>query len=352
MSQERKSGFQPELEIGGAVIGPMHPAYIIAEIGPNHDGSAKTAERLIDAARDAGCDAVKFQYHRAEAEIFDRTTKSYYFNETRYEFIRRVQEFPHPVHQALRERTWDRGLGYLCSVFSEETAAAVIDLRPDAIKIPSGEVGNPWLLETVGKSGIPVIASSGMSPLEEIDAMMETLGTVSSQVALLHCVSEYPTALEDMNLRMIPTLAERYGCPVGLSDHSRRFAQIATSIALGARLIEVHFTFDRTLSGPDHHVSLTPEEMAHLVGLVRDCEKALGRATKEMGPHASEMRESFTNSIVARRHISPGDILSRENITLKKPGTGLAPSHLGDILGRRARSVIPLNSLIKLEDIE
>lgn len=345
-----KFNFSENVVIGDRTVGPGHASYMIAEIGPNHNGSLDEAERLIDAAKEVGCDAVKFQYHLAEAEIFDRTTRSYYYDESRYDFIRRVQEFPHADHKRLRERVRDQGLGYLCSVFSEEAAERVAELDPDGFKIPSGEVGNPWLLDNVGKSTKPVVVSSGMSPLSEIDAMMKTLGGVTDQVVLLHCLSEYPTALEDMNLNVIPNFAQRYGCPIGLSDHSRHFPEIAASVALGSSMIEVHFTFDRKAAGPDHHVSVTPNEMKQLIISVRNIENALGHSEKQLGKHVEDMRGSYTNSIVARQDIVPGEELSRSNLTLKKPGTGLGPSCLPELLGRQARNTIKAGTPLKQSD--
>ena len=342
--------FQPTFDIGGKAVGDAAPCLVVAEIGPNHDGDPARAMALVDAAADAGCDALKFQYHIADAEIFDRTTKSYYFDETRYDFIKRVQEFPQAVHEKLRAHVRERGLLYICSVFSEAAAERVTALDPDAFKLPSGEAGNPWLIERVARSGRPVIVSSGMSPIEEIDALLDTLRPVTEKVVLLHCVSEYPTRREDMHLRLIPVLHARYGCPVGLSDHSRNIVEISASVALGAAMIEVHFTFDRTAHGPDHHVSLLPGEMAALVGRVRDLEAALGRSEKILSAHAGAMRASFTNSIVASRPIRRGEILSRDNLTLMKPGTGLPATKLPNVLGRRALTDVPALTALKPED--
>ena len=181
---------------------------------------------------------------------------------------------------------------------------------------------------------------------------MEALQKVTSEVVLLHCISEYPTAREDMHLRMIPALRDRYGCPVGLSDHSRNIPEIAASAALGAAMIEVHVTFDRNASGPDHHISLLPDEMMMLVSHVRQIEAALGRPEKILGAHASNMRASFTNSIVTRRAVLAGETLARDNIMLMKPGTGLGPVELPRILGRRAATDLPARTAIKFGDVE
>lgn len=342
--------FKQAFKIGNKHVGDSAKCLVIGEIGPNHDGDPQKALNLIEVCAEAGCDGVKFQYHLADAEIFDRSTKSYYYNETRYNFIKRVQEFPHAIHQRLRDTTRERGLVYLCSVFSEEAVEKVASLDVDAFKIPSGEVGNPWVLEQVAACHKPVVVSSGMSPATEIDDMMNTLAAASDEVILLHCLSEYPTARSDMHLRMIPSLHARYGCPVGLSDHSRNIPEVAASVALGATMIEVHVTFDREASGPDHHVSLLPGELRDLVSRVRVLEEALGKPEKVLGAHATDMRASFTNSIVTRCAIRAGEIFSRENLTLMKPGTGLPPSQLSRILGRKAVSDIPSLTALKRED--
>ncbi len=347
----KRPSFEPTFKIGKRGIGGGAPCIVVAEIGPNHNGDPGAALALIKAAAECGCDAVKFQYRLADAEIFDRATVAYHVGEPRYNFIKRVQEFPHKTHAALRREAKKHGMLYMCSAMSEEGVERVADLDPDALKIPSGEVGNPWLLEAAGKTGLPIVASSGMSPIAEIDAMMHKLGEHCRRVVLLHCLSEYPTALEDMNLRMLPMLAARYRCPVGLSDHSRRLVEVASSVALGASLIEVHFTFDRNQVGPDHPVSLMPAEMTELVRRVRELEQALGRPEKILGKHAGNMRESFTNSIVARRDIKLGEAIDRSKLALKKPGTGLPPSALPKILGRRAARALAANTPLKLSDV-
>ena len=347
----KRPTFEPTFKIGSRKVGDGAPCIVVAEIGPNHNGDPEVARQLIRAAAEAGCDAVKFQYRIADAEIFDRSTMAYFVGEPRYNFVKRVQELPHKVHQQLRREVKKHGMLYLCSAMSEEGILRIADLDPDGLKIPSGEVNNPWLLETAGKTGLPIVASSGMSPLAEMDAMMRTLGEHCRQVVLLHCLSEYPTQLEDMNLRMLPMLAARYRCPVGLSDHSRRLDEVAATVALGGSVIECHFTFDRNAPGPDHPVSLLPDEMKQLVQRVRDLEKALGRPEKILGRHADNMRESFTNSIVARRDIKPGEALDRNKLALKKPGTGLPPSALPKILGKKAKRAIAANTPLSWSDV-
>ena len=346
--------FRTRFEMAGRPVGDGAGCMVVAEIGPNHNGDIAEAFALVDAAADAGSDAVKFQYRIVEAELFDRETRSYYYDESRYDFVQRVQVFPHETHRDLRRHAAARGMAYICSAMCEEAVERIADLQPDGIKIPSGEVNNPWLLDRAATSGYPVIASSGMSAGPEIDAMMDILGGAGAggadDVILLHCMSEYPTRLEDMHLHMVTGLRRRYGCLSGLSDHSRR-REVATSVALGAAMIEVHFTRDRDASGPDHHVSLLPAEMVDLVGAVRDLEAALGGEEKILGEHAENMRGTFTNSIVTRRDVAVGEVLGRDNLALKKPGTGLGPDRLADVLGRAAARDLPMDTPVSLEDL-
>lgn len=343
-------GLQNTFPMGDRIVGDG-TCLVIAEIGPNHNGDADLAHALIDAAADAGCDGVKFQHRRASDELFDKVTRSYYYDEPRYRFIQRVQEFPQEVHASFREHARKRGMLHICSAMCEEAVDRIAELKSDALKIPSGEVGNPWLLERAANSGLPIIASSGMSPLTEIDTMMETLSGASKQVMLLHCLSEYPTDLKDMHLRLLPFYAERFGCPVGLSDHSRNIEEVAASVALGAEMIEVHFTLDRDAIGPDHGVSLLPDEMARLCTSVRRLEAALGKPEKILGEHAGSMRETFTNSIVTRTALPAGTLLSRAELALKKPGTGLSPARLPDVLGKRLKHDVEADHLVRIEDL-
>lgn len=345
-----KRRFAPQVAFGSWVAG-RDSCLIVAEIGPNHDGNPDTAFKLVTAAAEAGCNAVKFQYRMAEHEIFDRSTKSYYYDEPRYDFIKRVQELPHAVHENLRRHAAEKGLLYLCSPFCEEAVERIASMKPDGLKVPSGEVSNPWLLEGVAETGLPLVVSSGMSSIEGIDFMMDMLGETVRDVVLLHCVSEYPTALGDMQLRMIEALRDRYGCPTGLSDHSRNISEVASSVALGASIIEVHFTFDRSAVGPDHHISLTPDEMARLVKSVRSLETALGSPEKKLGRHVAQMVESFTNSIVARRDIAAGETFGRDNLCLKKPGVGMSPDELKNVLGRRAARTVKGGAALSPEDV-
>ena len=343
--------FNKKIKIKNRIIGAGFPCVIVAEIGPNHNGSFDLALQMIELVARSGCDAVKFQYRNADKEIFDKDTSSYYYNESRYDFIKNVQEFTDEQHYALRERAKSLGLIYICSLMTDSLLDKVIKLKPDFIKIPSGEANNPWLIEGAAKSKIPLVVSSGISTHTEVDKLINNIKKFNvKDFILLHCLSEYPTLLKDINLSVISKFYNKYNCVVGLSDHSREIYAVASSVLLGSAMIEVHFTLSREMKGPDHKVSLEYEELKDLVKNVRMFELAKGSGKKNTGAHVDNMRNTFTNSIVARKKIKPGDILSKENIALKKPGTGLGVEYIDKVIGSKALVDIQKNNPIGFGD--
>lgn len=340
-----------EISIGRHKVGGDNPCLIIAEIGPNHDGSIKRAKKLVSLAKDCGCDGIKFQYHLAEEEIADKTSTIPWSGEVRYDFIKRVQEFTSEEHGLLRQITKEKGLLYISSPFSIKAAEILDDLNLDAFKIASGEITNYELIEKCCATGKPVILSCGMSGLDEVDASVNiALGTGNKDIMLLQCTSEYPTRYEDINLRTIQTFLSRYSIPIGLSDHSQDIIPAIASVALGCRLIEKHFTEDKGRNGPDHAVSLEPEQMKMMVESVRNLERALGDGVKKPGPNAAKMRETFLNSIVCAVPVPAGTIVERKHFCFKKPGTGLPPSALDKLIGMKAKTGIDVDSIVRLED--
>jgi N,N'-diacetyllegionaminate synthase len=311
---------------------------LVAEIGPNHNGSLKQAFILMDEAANAGCNAVKFQYRDAKYELFDKETRSYYFDQPRYEFIRQIQEFSVKEHQQIRKHAEFLGLRYIASAMCREVVERIVDLNPYALKIPSGEFDNFLLHEECAKFGEKVILSTGMTTSEQIDGVVDFFER--DKLTILHCMSEYPTDIRDMNLLWIREIIQRYGCAAGLSDHSRRFHQVALTPALGGNMIEFHFTLDRDAIGPDHHISLLPHEVRELVELLKLNISALGDGRKRLGEHATEMRETFGNSICAIRALKAGDIIKIEDLCLMKPRTGIAPHDLSKLLGATVISPI------------
>jgi len=343
--------FNSKINVAKSVIGGSHKCVIVAEIGPNHNGSFDIAMQMIEMAHKSGCDAVKFQYRNADKEIFDKSTSSYYYDGSRYDFIKNVQEFTHKQHTYLRKKAKSLGLLYICSIMTNELLNEVVSLKPDLLKIPSGEVNNPWLIEGAAKSKIPLVVSSGMSTINELDTMISNIKKLNvKDFILLHCLSEYPTLLKDMNLNVIRLYIERYGCIVGLSDHSMEIEAVASSVMMGSSMIEVHFTMDRNASGPDHKVSLEYEELRKLVKSVRSLEVARGSKHKVVGEHFHNMRNTFTNSIVTKKNINKGDVFNKENIALKKPGTGLSVDYLDTVMNSKAACDIPKGTQLQLKD--
>jgi len=337
--------------IGKRKVGQGYPCLVIAEIGPNHDGSVDRAKKLVDLAANCGCHGVKFQYHIADLEIADKQSIIPWSGEIRYDFVRNVQEFTENEHAQLKEWTQEKGLLYVVSPFNLKAVEVLDKIGVDAYKIASGEISNLELVKKCCLTGRPVILSSGMSTLDEIDKAIATAReTGNANLILLQCTSEYPTQYEDMNLRTIVTFRHRYGILTGLSDHNLDPVPVIASVALGCCLIEKHFTDDKTRPGPDHAVSLEPHEMKALVAGVRNLEKALGDGAKNLGPNAEKLRRTFMNSIVAAKRIPEGTIVAKDHFCLKKPGTGLPPEDMKKLIGMKAKRNIEADTIVSMTD--
>jgi N,N'-diacetyllegionaminate synthase len=334
------------VKIGSRTIGDGRPALVIAEIGNNHDGSVPQAEQLVDAAADAGADAVKFQTHIAEAEMHPSTPTPPHFSEPRWEFTKRM-ELTLEDHLHLKAYTERRGLIFFSSPFSQEAVDMLERVEVPLYKIASGEVTNPPLIEAVAATGKPVLLSTGMSGIEDIERAVEILRASGSDVLVLQCTSNYPCPPEKVNLRAMPALGARFGIPYGLSDHTPDIFTSVAAAALGASAIEKHFTLSKDLYGPDHHASLVPEEFARLVVGVREVEAALGTAAKVRDAALDPARATFEKSVVTRVAIPSGTVIEREMLTTKRPGSGIPAVRLDDVVGRRASADIPENELVQ-----
>lgn len=331
-------------------MGPGEPVLVIAEIGNNHDGSVRQAERLIDAAAEAGADAVKFQTHIAEAEMHPSTPTPPHFDEPRWEFTKRM-ELSRDDHLRLRAFAEERGLLFFSSPFSVEAVELLESIDSPVYKIASGEVTNPPVVEAVARTGKPVLLSTGMSGLADVDAAVEILRRHGSEFVVLQCTSRYPSPPEKINLRAMVGMAERYDCPVGLSDHTPDIYTSIAAVALGAVCIEKHFTLSKRLYGPDHHASLVPEELARLVDGVRQVSAALGDGLKERDPELDPARATFEKSIVTRHEIPAGTILEDEMLTTKRPGSGIPAVRLREVVGRRLERAVGANELLQEADL-
>ncbi|MEJ7569410.1 MAG: N-acetylneuraminate synthase family protein [Gaiellaceae bacterium] len=338
------------MELAGRILGPGHSALVIAEIGNNHDGSVHQAERLVDAAAEAGADAAKFQTHIAEAEMHPSTPTPPHFPEPRWEFTKRMQ-LSLDEHRHLKAYTEEKGLIFFSSPFSVEAVDLLEEVEVPLYKIASGEVTNPPLIEAIAATGKPVLLSSGMSGIPELEDAMEILERAGSDVLVMQCTSNYPCPPEKVNLRAMPALGERFGRPYGLSDHTPDIHTSIAAIALGASAIEKHYTLSKRLYGPDHHASLIPEELARLVDGVRQVEAALGSAEKERDPELDPARATFEKSIVAATAIAAGATIEREMLTTKRPGNGIPAVKLGEVVGRRAARTIDHNHILEVADL-
>lgn len=352
--------------------------YIIAEAGVNHNGSLDIAKKLVEVAAEAGADAVKFQTFKADklvsclapkAEYQTRTTGS---DESQFEMIRKLELDDH-AHEALIKHCRICNIEFLSTPFdleSVELLAGRFDLP--CIKIPSGEITNAPLLLKIAQTGKPVILSTGMSTLGEVEDALGVLAfgylghgspsiaafraayssaqgqaLLQSQVRLLHCTTEYPAPLEDVNLMVMNTLKSAFGLPVGYSDHTEGIAVPIAAVALGAVVVEKHFTIDRTLPGPDHKASLEPAELRQMVRSIRDVEQALGAGTKHPTPSELKNMPVARKSLVAACTIRAGELFTAENLAVKRPGNGLSPMQQWELLGRKAGKNFAVDEVVE-----
>lgn len=328
---------------------------VIAEIAQAHDGSLGMAHAYIDAVAEAGADGVKFQTHLAAAESTARESWRRRFTEqddSRFDYWRRM-EFRPADWQALADHARARGLFFLSSPFSLEACDLLEQVGVAAWKVASGEVSNGPLFARMAASGLPLLISTGMSPWPEIDRAVAAARAADSPFAVLQCTSRYPTPFEEVGLNVLGELRERYGCPVGLSDHSGSpYAGLAAA-TLGAAVVEVHVAFSRQVFSPDLEVSLTVDELGWLCRGVA----AIGRMRRlvdkdQVARDLQPMRELFTKSLVAARPLAAGDILAAGDLTLKKPGGGLPADQLFVVCGRRLRRPLAVDDALAWDDLE
>ncbi len=322
---------------------------VIAEIGMNHDGSLRKAKALIRAAAAAGADAVKFQTHIAEAEtLMDAPAPPYFKAEPRFQFFKRTA-FTRAQHAELKAEARSRGVRFISSPFSERAVNLLRAAGVDAFKIPSGEVTNGPLLAQAAATGIPVILSSGMSNLRELDEAVAVLRRGRSPFAVLQCTSMYPCPEEFVGLNLLDLLRRRYGCPVGLSDHTLGLHASWAAAALGADLIERHFTLSKSDYGPDARFSLEPGEFRTLVEGLRSVGRMLSHPVDKdaLCRRLSPMKRIFEKSVVSSRAIAKGAVIGRLDLALKKPGIGIPPRDMRLVVGRTAVKNIPAEVLIR-----
>ncbi|MBK8480842.1 MAG: N-acetylneuraminate synthase family protein [Proteobacteria bacterium] len=338
------------------MVGPGSPCLIVAEIAQAHDGSLGQAHAHLAAAVAAGADAVKFQTHIAAEESTPHEPFRIKFSRqdaSRYEYWRRM-EFSESQWRGLRDHAQELGAIFLSSPFSLAAVELLAGLEVPAWKVGAGEVTNLPLLELLGRTGRPVLLSSGLATWDELDAAVACVSAEQAPVGVYQCTTAYPCPPERLGLNVLAELRARYGCPVGLSDHSATvFAGLAAA-TLGANLLEVHLTLSRHCFGPDVSASLTPEALAELVRGVRFIEAALRHPVDKVAAAGdlSDLRQLFSKSIVVRRALPAGHRLSNIDLALKKPGSGLPPARLAEVVGRVLRHSVEADHLLALADLE
>jgi N,N'-diacetyllegionaminate synthase len=342
----------PPVTIGGHVIADGGRPFVIAEIGVNHNGDLELARRMVRAARDAGADCVKFQTFRAERVASTAAPKAPYqlrttdTAESQVEMLRRL-ELPEVEHRALLELCDELGLVFMSSPYSVDDLEFLVDLGVPAIKIASALLVEPAMVRAAGRSGLPTIVSTGLATLDEVTEAVGTYRDAGGRdLILLQCTTDYPAAVADANLRAMATLRDEFNVPVGYSDHTAGFAVVVAAVALGACVIEKHFTTDRSLPGPDQAASADPSEFQTMVGAARDAAAALGHAEK--APTASERSNiaAMRRGLVAGVDIPAGTVLTEAMLATKRPATGIAPREIDVVIGSRARTTIAADTVL------
>ncbi len=340
-----------EITIGNKKIGVDNPTYIIAEIGSNHNRDKKIAKKMIDKAADARVDAVKFQTFKAEKLYSKKTPKFSKDTITPFDLIKSI-ELPREWHKELFEYAVDKNLHFLSSPFDYEAVDLLDKIGVPAYKIASFEITDLELLKYVAKKTKPIILSTGMANIEEIEEALEAIRKQgNNNIVLLHCNSMYPTPVEIVNLTAINIMSTIFKIPIGFSDHTIGIHIPIAAVAKGAKVIEKHFTLDRKMKGPDHHFAVEPDELKQMVQNIRDVEKAQGTGVKEVSKKEREMYEKGRRSIIAAQDISKGTKITKEMLIIKRPGFGIKPKFLDKVIGKTSKKDIAADQWITWEDI-
>lgn len=344
------------MKIKNRNIGENYPCFIVAEAGLNHNGDIRIAKKMIDICKQCSVDAIKFQTFKAEdfcnpKEEYTYVVDGKEITENQLNMFSRC-EFSKEDFKELKDYCEEKDIIFFSAPQNISDLDMLMKLGVPAIKVGSDDLTNLDLLAYYSKKGLPMIISTGMAYISEIDEAVRTVLNYNKELAILHCISSYPTRNEEVNLNKIKTLKKQYPDQIiGFSDHSEGIYASMGAVALGAKIIEKHFTLDKKMMGPDHRFSADPKELKELVDGVRFIEKALG--TSQVGPAESEiaMRDIAHRSIVAAKDINKGEIFSEENLTMKRPGTGLPSKYLKYLIGKKSNMLIKQNELITFEKV-
>jgi N,N'-diacetyllegionaminate synthase len=332
---------------------------IIAEAGVNHNGDIQLAKQLVEAAASAGADYIKFQTFKAEKMVAASAQKATYqksntgnSSESQLEMLKKL-ELDQDAHNELIKHAAKNNIRFLSTAFDLDSIELLIQLDIDFFKIPSGEITNLPYLERIGKSGKPVVLSTGMSTMNDISDAVNVLlssGLTKEELTILHCNSQYPTAMDDVNLNAMLTIGRQFGVKVGYSDHTLGIEVPIAAVAMGASCIEKHFTLDKSMEGPDHKASLNPSELQAMVSGIRNIERAMGSEKKVVSASEQENRELARKSIVATKTIKKGEKFTVKNLGVKRPANGLSPMLWYKILGKQAIRDYNIDDLIELNE--
>lgn len=346
------------IRIGNRLVGEGEPVFIIAEAGVNHNGDLDLGKKLIDVAKEAGADAVKFQTFKAENLNTKTAPKATYHIETTgseqsWFDLLKTQELDRQAHEVLIRYCQNVGIMFLSTPYDEESADLLEELDVPALKVSSTDANNIPFLQHLARKRRPIILSTAMCTLEEV---RKSVGAIQNEncrdLILLHCTANYPAKLEDTNLKAMLTLKKEFNVLVGYSDHTSDYINPIAAVALGAVVYEKHFTLNENLPGPDHRSSLNPEQLKQLVRDIRCTEKALGSFVKDPTESERENRQKLRKSIVAEVDIPAGIVITRGMIAVKRPGTGLAPTAINSVIGKRTRVFLEKDAIIQPEHLQ
>lgn len=339
------------IEFDGRKIGKDQPVFIIAEAGVNHNGDIELAKQLVDKALKAGADAVKFQTFKVEDLVTKETEMADYQKEnigekkSQYDMIREV-ELDNEDFEELKRYCDDKGILFLSTPHTLEAADILESLVP-IYKVGSGDLTNLPFLENLAGKRKPIILSTGMGTLGEVEEAVECIRKIGNEeLILLHCVTDYPVSIEDVNLRAMLTLRGSFKTIVGYSDHTLGITAPIAAVSMGASVIEKHFTLDKGMKGPDHKASLEPEEFEEMVDKIRELEKGLGDGIKRPTENEEKIKQVARKSIVAKEKISEGSVIDEDMLEIKRPGTGIKPKHLEKLIGKKVNCDIKKDELI------
>jgi len=347
-----------EIKIGNKFIGDKHSCFIIAEAGVNHDGDLKKAKKLIDIAKDAGADCVKFQTWITE-EIITKDTKQAEYQvkntgkkESQYEMIKKL-ELSFEQFVELKNYSDKKKILFLSTPDDESSVDFLDGLGVEAFKIGSGEITNLFILKRIAKKGKPIIMSTGMATITEIqDAISIIYNTGNKKLALLHCTSQYPTKFEDVNLNAMITLKNIFNTIIGYSDHTEGILVPQIAVSMGAKIIEKHFTYDKNALGPDHRCSLNPNELKEMITDIRKVELIMGESDKKPTNEENELKKLVRKTVVAKLDIPKGELITKNMLTVKRSPGNLEPKELYRVIGKISQNDIKKDEPIRLNDIK